>query len=65
MKWTPEIYDKIKGIEESSGQSFKDVYCFQMLDEFWVYMDRIAHTEVNHCSGIGVAASGSNPAYIA
>ncbi|PZR13805.1 MAG: hypothetical protein DI539_19265 [Flavobacterium psychrophilum] len=64
-KWTPEIYEEIKGIAESSGQSFKDVYCFQMADEFWVYNDKIKNMEVNHCSGIGVAAVGSRPTYIA
>lgn len=64
-KWTPEIYDEIKGIAESSGQSFKDVYCFQMMDEFWVYIDKIKNAEANHCSGLGVAANGSKPAYIA
>lgn len=64
-KWTPEIYEEIKGIAESSGQTFKDVYCFQLMDEFWVYNDKIKNMEVNHCSGIGVAASGSKPAYIA
>lgn len=64
-KWTPEIYDEIKGLAESSGQSFKDVYCYQMMDEFWVYLDKIEHTEIHHCSGIGVAASGLHPAYIA
>ena len=64
-KWTPEIYDEIKGIAESSGQRFKDVYCFQMADEFWVYLDKIENKEANHCSGMGVAANGSNPTYIA
>jgi isopenicillin-N N-acyltransferase-like protein len=53
------------GLAESSGQSFKDVYCYQMIDEFWVYLDKIEHTEIYHCSGIGVAASGLYPAYIA
>jgi isopenicillin-N N-acyltransferase-like protein len=64
-KWTPEIYDEIKGIAKSSGQTFKDVYCFQMADEFWVYLDKIKNKEANHCSGIGVAANGSNLTYIA
>jgi isopenicillin-N N-acyltransferase-like protein len=64
-KWTPEIYEEIKGIAESSGQTFKDVYCFQMADEFWVYNDKIKNAEANHCSGMGVAAEGSNPTYIA
>ena len=64
-KWTPEIYEEIKGIAESSGQTFKDVYCFQLMDEFWVYNDKIKNMEANHCSGIGTAAFGSKPAYIA
>lgn len=64
-KWTPEIYNEIKGIAESSGQTFKDVYCFQLMDEFWVYNDKIKNMEANHCSGIGIAASGSKPTYIA
>ncbi|RYZ37342.1 MAG: hypothetical protein EOP49_31785 [Sphingobacteriales bacterium] len=64
-KWTPEIYEEIRGIAESSGQTFKDVFCFQMADEFWVYLDKVKNAEVNHCSGIGVAATGSKPTYIA
>lgn len=64
-KWTPDIYEEIRGIAQSSGQSFKDVYCFQLVDEFWVYFDKINQHEANHCSGIGFAAKGSNPAYIA
>ena len=64
-KWTPEIYEEIKGIAQSSGQAFKDVYSFQLMDEFWVYFDKIRNTEVNHCSGIGVAAFDSKPTYIA
>ena len=52
MKWAPEIYDEIKEITESSGQSFKDVYCYQMVDKFWVYLDKIGHTEVYHCNGM-------------
>jgi predicted choloylglycine hydrolase len=64
-KWTPEIYDEIKGLAESSGQTFIDVYCFQMADEFWVYLYKIENKEANHCSGLGIAAKGSNPTYIA
>lgn len=64
-KWTPEIYDEVKGIAESSGQSFKDVYCFQLVDEFWVYLDELSNKENHHCSGIGVGATKNSPAYIA
>ena len=64
-KWTPEIYEEIKGIAKSSGQTFIDVYCFQLMDEFWVYNDKVRNSEANHCSGIGVASMGSKPTYIA
>jgi len=64
-KWTPEIYDELKGISRGSGQSFKDVLCFQLVDEFWVYMDKLDHAPGHHCSGIGVAGTANHPAYIA
>jgi isopenicillin-N N-acyltransferase-like protein len=64
-KWTPEIYEELKGISQSSGQSFKDVFCFQLVDEFWVYLDNLQNSHNHHCSGIGVAATNSHPAYIA
>jgi isopenicillin-N N-acyltransferase-like protein len=64
-KWTPELFDELRGISKSSGQSFKDVYCFQLVDEFWVYLDKLQNPEYHHCSGIGIAATNSHPAYIA
>jgi isopenicillin-N N-acyltransferase like protein len=63
-KFTPEIYDEIKGIAESSGQPFKDVLAFQLVDEFWVYIDKKNNIQKHHCSSIGVAASAANPAYV-
>ena len=64
-KWTPELFDELRGISKSTGQSFKDVYCFQLVDEFWVYLDKLQNPEYHHCSGIGIAATNSHPAYIA
>lgn len=63
-KYTPDTYDEMKGIAESSGQPFKDVLAFQLVDEFWVYLDRIDHMEKHHCSDIGMAASSLHPAYV-
>lgn len=63
-KHTPEIYEEIKGIAESSGQSFQDVLCFQLVDEFWVYIDRLNNIKKHHCSDIGVAATNTHPAYV-
>lgn len=64
-KWTPGIYDEIKGISDGSGQSFTDVFCFQLVDELWVYIDKLQNQINHHCSAIGVAATASNPANIA
>jgi isopenicillin-N N-acyltransferase-like protein len=64
-KWTPDLYEEIKGISRGSGQRFIDVFCFQLMDEFWVYLDKLEHTQKHHCSGIGVAGTPGHPAYIA
>ncbi len=63
--WTPELLDEVKGISIGSGQKFHDVFAFQLVDEFWVYMDQKAHLTSDHCSGIGIASSVNHPAFIA
>ena len=35
-----------------------------MVDEFWVYLDRLNNIQKHHCSAIGVAAAASHPAYV-
>ena len=64
-KYTPEILDELKGISEGSGQKYSDVFAFQLVDEFWVYIDKLSNTKNHHCSGIGVPATANHPAYIA
>ena len=64
-KCTPVIYEEIKGISDGSGQSFTDVYCFQLVDELWVYFDKLQNGKNLHCSALGVAATASHPARIA
>jgi isopenicillin-N N-acyltransferase-like protein len=64
-RYTPDAYEEVKGIAKGSGQSYLDVYCFQMADEFWVYLDKLQHKQALHCSGIGIAAANGRPAYIA
>lgn len=61
-RWTPEIYEEVRGIADGAGQAFNDVMVFSLLDEFWVYQDNI---ENHHCSGMGVPAREGQPAYIA
>jgi isopenicillin-N N-acyltransferase like protein len=63
-KNAPGILDELKGIAAGSGQSFDDVYAFQLVDEFWVYLNKQNNSANHHCSGIGVAATATHPAYI-
>ena len=64
-KWTPEILEEVRGIADGSGQKFKDVYAFQLVDEFWVYLDYLTNSGTDHCSCIGVTSSKNHPAYVA
>lgn len=64
-KYIPDILDEIKGIADGSGQSYEDVYAFQLVDEFWIYLDKQFNSGRHHCSGMGIAASANQPAYIA
>jgi isopenicillin-N N-acyltransferase like protein len=64
-KYIPEIMDELKGISDGSGQSFNDVFAFQLVDEFWVYLDKQFNSKNHHCSGMGVPATAKHPAYIA
>lgn len=64
-KYSREIIEEINGIAKGSGQSFKDVFAFQLVDEFWIYLDKQFNAKNHHCSGMGVAATKRHPAYIA
>jgi len=64
-RWIPEIMDELKGISIGSGQKFYDVFAFQLVDELWVYLDRKAHMNGDHCSGIGLSSTVDHPAFVA
>jgi predicted choloylglycine hydrolase len=59
---TPDLYDEVRGIADRSGQALKDILVLNLLDEFWIYVDR---HENHHCSSIGVPASPGRPAWVA
>ncbi|MFD2824711.1 C45 family autoproteolytic acyltransferase/hydrolase [Lacinutrix iliipiscaria] len=61
-KWTPELYEEIRGIADGSGQDFNDIFILNLLDEFWVYIDDLSN---HHCSDVGVASVNGSPSYIA
>ncbi|MEO5581268.1 MAG: C45 family peptidase, partial [Saprospiraceae bacterium] len=57
--------EEVRGIAVGSGQDFKDVFAFQLVDEYWVYQDKLRNDGLyHHCSSIGVPAMNSRPAYV-
>lgn len=65
QRWTPDLWQELKGLSDGSGQPFEDVLAFQLVDEYWGYLDRIAHIQKEHCSAMGMAATRERPAYVA
>lgn len=59
---TPDLYDEVRGIADGSGQALEDIFVLNLLDEFWIYLDRL---ENHHCSGLGVPSVNGKPAYVA
>lgn len=67
IKWTPDLWEELHGMAAGSGQAFNDVFAFQLIDEYWGYLDRLEHGSVDkdHCSAIGVAATEDSPSLLA
>ncbi len=64
-KYTPEVLDEVKGIAKGADQSFNDMLAFQLVDEYWVYADKLSNDTIHHhCSAIGVPAMNGRPAYV-
>ena len=63
-QWTPDLYDEIKGIADGANQEWKDILVLNLLDEFWVYVNRLNNTDNHHCSAVGVPAMKGNPGYV-
>ena len=61
-KYTPDLYEEIRGIADGSEQDFDHIMVLNLLDEFWVYL---SNPNNHHCSDIGVPARNGNPAYVA
>lgn len=61
-KYTPDLYEEIRGIAEGSGQALNDIMVLNLLDEFWVYINNVNN---HHCSGIGIPSINGSTSYIA
>ncbi|HSG68352.1 MAG TPA: C45 family peptidase, partial [Bacteroidales bacterium] len=60
-KWTPELFEEIRGIADGAGNSFNEIFVLNLLDEFWVYLD---DPSKHHCSGMGVPARMGMPSFL-
>ncbi len=60
-KWTPDLYEEVRGIAVGSGQELNDIMVLNLLDEFWVYINNLNN---HHCSGLGVPSRNGVPGYI-
>lgn len=61
-KWTPDLYEEIRGIADGSGQNFNNILVLNLLDEFWVYLNNPAN---HHCSNIGVPSMNGKLGFVA
>ena len=61
-KWTPDLYDEVRGIADGSGQEFEDIMVLNLLDEFWVWIDQLSN---HHCSDVGVPSVNGSTSYVA
>jgi len=61
-RWTPDLLDEVRGIAEGAQQPFETMLAYQLVDEIWVYFDA---QDAHHCSSVGVARRGDQPAIVA
>jgi hypothetical protein len=61
-KWTPELWDELKGISEGSGVDFDTVLAFQLVDEIWVLGSEL---QAEKCTTIGLKKTEKHPAVVA
>jgi len=51
MRWTPDIWEELKGIAEGANVELSTMYAFQLIDEMWVIGGDV---QANNCTTIGV-----------
>ena len=62
QKWTPELWEEIKGIAAGSELDFDTIFAFQLVDEMWVLGRTL---QQDHCTTIGTNKTEKNPAVVA
>ncbi len=51
-KWSPNLFEEIKGISDGSGIEFNTIFAFQLIDEMWTNSRLIKFP--HHCTSVGV-----------
>lgn len=68
-RWTPHLFDEVRGIGEGAGITFRDIYAYQLMDEEWIFRSQYTHgaghAPLEHCSVVGVFGEGSRPTILA
>jgi isopenicillin-N N-acyltransferase like protein len=62
-KWTPDLWQEVRGIADGSGVAIDTIFVFQLPDELWANGGDVAGGE--HCSSIGVNKTATSPTYVA
>ncbi len=61
-RWTPELWDEVRGIAEGAGLDFATIFVFQLVDETWVLGREI---QGGKCTTIGTSKTPRNPTMVA
>lgn len=57
-KFTPNLFEEVRGISDGAEVDFNTMYCFQLVDEQWVLGRKIANAG---CTSFAVRKSKNNP----
>ncbi len=56
MRWTPDLWEELKGIADGADVELNTMYAFQLIDEMWVIGRDV---QANNCTTIGVKKTKS------
>ncbi len=56
MRWTPDLWEELKGIADGADVELNTMYAFQLIDEMWVIGRDV---QANKCTTIGVKKTKS------
>ncbi|MFH2002563.1 MAG: C45 family peptidase [Planctomycetota bacterium] len=61
-KYTPDLWEELKGMAKGADVDFDTLYAFQLVDEFWCLGRDVA---ANHCTTFGAGKTDTQPSFTA